>query len=231
MTDRNIIAPGHTRNASTSSSSSVPAPTSLLVLAYNPTDTSFLHEATDDRAMQARKTAERPELRIISRAGEELSTDALSVSGFQSWSCNDYILTEFDQDSTGKTKGYLVLSPKDVIVVRPRDRKDHIAWLVERKHYEEALEQIEIMESEGTETIDATEIGQRYIEHLVGEGKEHTYVAIRSSLNFSQVISPRPLSFFRRSADRILNDGKIGYSYLPKSNSYKSVHKLLRFTN
>ena len=173
MTDRNLpVSAHHTRNASTSSSSSVPAPTSLLVLAYTPTDTSFLHEATDDRAIQARKTAERPELRIISRAGEELSTDALSVTGFQSWGCNDYVLTEFDQDGTGKTTGYLVLSPKDVIVVRPRDRKDHIAWLVERKRYEEALEQIEIMESEGTESIDATEIGQRYIEHLVSEGKD-----------------------------------------------------------
>jgi hypothetical protein len=171
MTNLNLPVPTHTRNASTSSTSSVPAPTSLLVLAYAPPDTSFSHEATDDRAIQARKTAERPELRIISRAGEELSTDALSVTGFQSWGCNDYTLVEFDQDGTGKTKGYLVLSPKDVIVVRPRDRKDHIAWLVERKRYEEALGQIEIMESEGTETIDATEIGQRYIEHLVGEGK------------------------------------------------------------
>ena len=168
MTNLNLPAPSHTRNASTSSSSSVPTPTSLLVLAYTPADTSFFHEATDDRAMQARKTAERPELRIISRAGEELSTDALSVTGFQSWGCNDYTLAEFDQEGT---KGYLVISPKDVIVVRPRDRKDHIAWLVERKRYEEALGQIEIMESEGTETIDATEIGQRYIEHLVGGGK------------------------------------------------------------
>lgn len=171
MTDRSLPVLAHTRNASSSSSSSVPAPTSLLVLAFTPPDTSFLHEATDDRVMQARKTAERPELRIISRAGEELSSDALSVTGFQSWGCNDYLLAEFDQDGTGKTKGYLVLSPKDVILVRPRDRKDHIAWLVERKRYEEALEQIEIIESEGTETIDATEIGQRYIEHLVGEGK------------------------------------------------------------
>ncbi|KAH9994131.1 vacuolar assembling protein VPS41 [Russula compacta] len=170
MTDRSLPVHAHTRNASSSSSSSVSAPTSLLVLAYTPPDTSFLHEATDDRVMQARKTAERPELRIISRAGEELSSDALSVTGFQSWGCNDYLLAEFDQDGTGKTKGYLVLSPKDVILVRPRDRKDHIAWLVERKRYEEALEQIEIIESEGTETIDATEIGQRYIEHLVGEG-------------------------------------------------------------
>lgn len=182
MTNLNLPVSSHTRNASTStsSSSSVPAPTSLLVLAYTPADTSFSHEATDDRAIQARKTAERPELRIISRAGEELSTDALSVTGFQSWGCNDYTLAEFEQDGTGKTKGYLVLSPKDVILVRPRDRKDHIAWLVERKRYEEALGQIEIMESEGTETIDATEIGQRYIEHLVGEGK--SFVASRSVL-------------------------------------------------
>jgi hypothetical protein len=181
MTNLNVPVPTHTRNASSSSTSSVPAPTSLLVLAYTPADTSFSHEATDDRAIQARKTAERPELRIISRAGEELSTDALSVTGFQSWGCNDYTLAEFDQDGTGMTKGYLVLSPKDVIVVRPRDRKDHIAWLVERKRYEEALGQIEIMESEGTETMDATEIGQHYIEHLVGEGKG--FVASRPVLS------------------------------------------------
>ncbi|KAI9513211.1 hypothetical protein F5148DRAFT_972283 [Russula earlei] len=169
-TDRNLPVHAHARTSSTSSSSSVPAPTSLLVLAYIPTDTSFLHEATDDRTIQARKTAERPELRIISRAGEELSMDALSVTGFQSWGCNDYALAEFDQDGTGKNKSYLVLSPKDVVIVRPRDRKDHITWLVERKRYEEALEQIEIMENEGAETMDATEIGQRYIEYLVGEG-------------------------------------------------------------
>lgn len=172
MTDHKHPVPAHTRNASTSSTSSVSAPTSLLVLAYSPVDTSFLHEATDDRTLQARKRAERPELRIISRAGEELANDALSVTGFQSWGCNDYVLAEFDQDDTGKTKGYLVLSPKDMIIVRPRDRKDHIAWLVERKRYEEALEQIEIMEGEGLEPIDATGIGQRYIEHLVGEGKD-----------------------------------------------------------
>jgi vacuolar protein sorting-associated protein 41 len=171
MPDRNLPVSAHSRNASTSSSSSALVPTSLLVLAYTPADTLFLHEATDDRAIQARQTAERPELRIISRAGEELSADALSVTGFQSWGCNDYTLAEFDQDDTGKTKGYIVLSPRDVIIVRPRDRKDHIVWLVERKRYEEALEQIEIMESEGAETVDATEIGQRYIEHLVSEGK------------------------------------------------------------
>ena len=91
------------------------------------------------------------------------------------------MLAEFDQDGAGKTKSYLVLSPKDVVIVRPRDRKDHIAWLVERKRYEEALEQIEIMESEGTETMDATEIGQLYIDHLVGEGQDTVAPILRLS--------------------------------------------------
>ena len=59
MTDLQQPVPSHTRNASTSSTSSVPAPTSLLVLAYSIVDTSFLHEATDDRTLQARKRAER----------------------------------------------------------------------------------------------------------------------------------------------------------------------------
>ncbi|THG97740.1 hypothetical protein EW026_g4314 [Hermanssonia centrifuga] len=57
--------------------------TAFLVLAYTPPDTSFFNgnEVASSHAEQARKAAERPELRIINRAGEELSTDALSISG------------------------------------------------------------------------------------------------------------------------------------------------------
>ncbi|KAI0053795.1 vacuolar assembling protein VPS41 [Auriscalpium vulgare] len=164
--------PAHQRSVSTSTTSSrVPVPTSLLVVAYSPPDTSFKNEATEDRTVQARKAAERPELRIVSRAGEELAADALTVAGYQSWSCNDYVLAEADPDDAGQTRAYVVLSPRDVILVRPRDRKDHIAWLVERKRYEEALEQLELLEGEaGAGAVDAVEIGQKYIEHLIGEG-------------------------------------------------------------
>lgn len=165
----------HHRNASSNSVSSVP--TSLLILAYTPPDTSFLDEATQDRKQQARKQAERPELRIVSRGGEELAADALTVSNFQSWGCNDYVLSEVDPEDHGESRAYIVLSPRDAIVVRPRDRRDHVAWLVERKRYEEALEEIEHLESmavegggEGEMGVDAAAIGQRYIEHLIGEG-------------------------------------------------------------
>ncbi|KII94565.1 hypothetical protein PLICRDRAFT_97705 [Plicaturopsis crispa FD-325 SS-3] len=171
--------PSPTPPASISSGKTASVPpslTSLLILAYTPPDTSFLSEMTDDRSKQARNAAERPELRIISRGGEELTADALSLTGFQSWSCNDYVLAEVDSDVSGEDRCYVVLSPRDVVIVRPRDRRDHVAWLVERKRYEEALEEIErigstapVDSADGT-GVDASEIGQRYVEHLVEEG-------------------------------------------------------------
>ena len=104
---------------------------------------------------------------IISRAGEELAADALGISGFQSWGCNDYVLTEIGPDSdTGRC--YIVLSPQDIVIVKPRDRKDHIDWLVDRQRYEEALEELEKLGDSGD--INASEIGQKYVEHLVAEG-------------------------------------------------------------
>ncbi|KIJ13328.1 hypothetical protein PAXINDRAFT_81370 [Paxillus involutus ATCC 200175] len=150
--------------------------TSFLIIAYETPDT-YGDEMTDDRARQARKTAERPELRIISRAGEELTADALSVTNYQSWSCNDYLLAEVDPPgSTDAGRCYVVASPKDIVIVRPRDRRDHIAWLVEHQRYEEALDEVErLSEDERTSEIpdsriDAVQIGERYIKYLVGEG-------------------------------------------------------------
>ncbi|KAK7061202.1 vacuolar assembling protein [Favolaschia claudopus] len=154
--------------------------TCFLLLAYTPPDTSFLDEMTEDRAKQARKAAERPELRIISPAGAELAADAISLTNFQSWGCNDYVLAGVGNgDVTGGDDGrcYVVLSPRDIVVVKRRDRRDHIAWLVERKRYEEALAEVERLEADdggrghGQDEVSAVEIGQRYIQHLVNDGE------------------------------------------------------------
>lgn len=156
-----------------------PAITSFLIIAYSPPDT-FFNERTEDRAQQARKAAERPELRIISRAGEEFAADALSITDFHLWGCNDYVLTEVpgnDASSGGSDEGrsYVVLSPRDLVLVKPRDRRDHVAWLVERKRYEEALSEVELIEAggppeDGEVALSASDIGQRYVEHLINEG-------------------------------------------------------------
>jgi len=132
---------------------------------------------TEDRAKQARKAAERPELRIISRAGEELATDALSITDYHLWGCNDYVLADVGgEDITEDGRCYVVLSPRDLVLVKPRDRRDHVAWLVQRRRYEEALDEVERIEAggpvEGEEAgLTTFEIGQRYIEHLVSEGR------------------------------------------------------------
>ena len=136
---------------------------------------------TDDRARQARKAAERPELRIISRAGEELIADAITVTNYQHWSCNDYGLVEVSSDDQqpldmDKERCYVVMSPRDLVLVKRRDRRDHVMWLVERRRYEEALEEVEKAEAEGNgnqkdeDELIAQNIRQRYIHHLVDEG-------------------------------------------------------------
>ncbi|XP_006456893.1 hypothetical protein AGABI2DRAFT_229096 [Agaricus bisporus var. bisporus H97] len=167
--------------------------TSFLIIAYSPPET-FTDEMTEDRERQARKQAERPELRIISRAGEELAADAITITDFQKWGCNDYVLVEgiggddpagFDPES----RSYVVLSPRDLVRVRPRDKRDHVAWLVERERYEEALEEVEKIEADALlkktdgvkalaqegeaekHVLSAVEIGQKYIRHLVNEGE------------------------------------------------------------
>ena len=137
------------------------------MLAYIAPDT-FSNEATIDRAEQARKAANRPELRIISRGGEELSSDELSLSGFHQFGCNDYALAEAEGFREESGRCYVVLSPRSIVLVRPRDKKDHVEWLVEQKRYEEALE---VMETMGGEGINANEIGQQYVEHLFHEGQ------------------------------------------------------------
>lgn len=161
------------------SSTSAPAHqtiTSFLVIAYSPPET-FVDERTEDRAKQARKAAERPELRIVSRAGEELAADAVSIADYHLWGCNDYALAEVGgEDVKDEERCYVVMSPRDLVLVKPRDRRDHVAWLVERRRYEEALEEVEKIEADSPAEgevagLTAADIGQRYIEHLVSEGR------------------------------------------------------------
>ena len=164
--------------------------TSFLIIAYTPPETfDDTDEMTDDRAQQARKAAERPEMRIISRAGEEADADVLVITDYQHWSCNDYALVEataLDDPLVPYTDlSYVILSPRELVRVLPRDRRDHVDWLVERGRYEEALKAAEEIEAQERVAVvkpptnqeenkriylTAQEIGQKYIEHLVNEG-------------------------------------------------------------
>lgn len=147
-------------------------PSSFLVLAYVPPDeASFTDETTVD---QKRKAANMPELRIISRGGEELSSDLIPVKDYGRFGCNDYALVDADLPAAGG-RCYVVMAPKDIVIAKPRDRRDHIDWLLEKKRYEEALEEVEKVDGPLTGPQSkhelATQIGEEYVAYLVEEGE------------------------------------------------------------
>ncbi|KAB0375877.1 hypothetical protein FD755_012520, partial [Muntiacus reevesi] len=115
-----------------------------------------------------REYCARPRLDIIqplSETCEEISSDALTVRGFQENECRDYHL----EYSEGESLFYIV-SPRDVVVAKERDQDDHIDWLLEKKKYEEALMAAEISQK-NIKRHKILDIGLAYINHLVAKGE------------------------------------------------------------
>ena len=136
----------------------------FMVLAYISPDT-YENEATEDRAEQRRKAANRPELRLIEN-GEEMSADELQLANFHMYGCNDYLLIKSRRN---EEEAFFVVSPSDIIVVRPRDAADHIEWLVERQRFEEALVSAEELQKKHGSATDVKSIGLKYMQHLIDQ--------------------------------------------------------------
>lgn len=135
-----------------------------LILAYLTEEDDEDDEAQD----QSRKAGSRPELRVISRDGEELSSDALTLRNYARFACRDYSLCPAPVGDS-----FYVISPQDIVVARPRDEEDHIAWLIEMRRYEEALAALEKLGGDGKSrgAFDTTEVGRKYLEFLVDDGE------------------------------------------------------------
>ncbi|BGP29523.1 Vacuolar protein sorting-associated protein 41 [Rhodotorula toruloides] len=136
----------------------------LLVLAYTTEEDD--DEEADDSSAQRRKAGSRPELRIISPDGEELSSDAISLRNYDRFQCRDYSLCP-----SADGQSFLVVSPEDIVVAQTRDESDHIVWLIEMQRYEEALH---ALEKSGLGTVggfDVTDVGKKYLDYLVEEGE------------------------------------------------------------
>ncbi|KAM0751555.1 vacuolar protein sorting-associated protein 41 [Meredithblackwellia eburnea MCA 4105] len=138
---------------------------SFIILAYNVEDL-YDNEATDNRDEQRRKAGSLPELRIISADGEELSSDAIPVRNYDRFQCRDYSLCP-----SPAGESFYVISPNDIVLAQPRDEADHVSWLIEQGHYEEALAAIEKLGLTGVDGFDILAIGIKFLEHLVAESK------------------------------------------------------------
>jgi hypothetical protein len=140
-------------------------PPNILVLSYGSavTATTPSSSQTDFR----RRSAPRPELRIISPEKEELSSDALSVKDFERLQAGDYSLQWNEQG-----KSVYIVSPSDVVVGRERTTEDRVQWLLDRGKYREAVEVFEATSSsDDVGKWNRKEIGVKYIEHLIEEGE------------------------------------------------------------
>ncbi len=147
-----------------------------------------------------RREALRPELRIISRSGEELSSDVLSLNDYTRFQCNDYLLVpsieahaysaallagrKVRTQSTAEASHFYVVSPRDIVVSKPRDEKDHVEWLLERQRFQEALVKVEAMGRTAAlqNGFDAEEIGKKYLNWLVEEDRYQEAAKVASKI-------------------------------------------------
>ncbi|KAK3247688.1 Vacuolar protein sorting-associated protein 41 [Cymbomonas tetramitiformis] len=155
---------------------------SIIILAYIPEE-----QGQGEKG----KGAMRPEVRLVTYNNEEISTDVLSVHGYEHYKANDYLLSYLHPQgltpkaaSEGQPAGssaaqwwpegeeplYYLVSPKDVVVGRPRDAEDRVQWLLERGRFEEALSTAD-SNPRLTRRQLYDDVGRAYLEHLL-DGKQ-----------------------------------------------------------
>ncbi|KAG6632222.1 vacuolar protein sorting-associated protein 41 homolog [Carya illinoinensis] len=148
----------------------------LVVLAYIPGEEDGEKQFSSNLPSR-QGHAQRPEVRIVTWSNDELSTDALPVHGFEHYKAKDYSLAHAPfsgssyaggQWAAGDEPLYYIVSPKDVVIAKPRDTEDHIAWLLQHGWHEKALAAVEAGQGR-SELLD--EVGSRYLDHLIVERK------------------------------------------------------------
>ncbi|KAJ3254578.1 Vacuolar protein sorting-associated protein 41 [Boothiomyces macroporosus] len=152
---------------------------------------SFITNALDENTdvldvFLNRKTSSPPEIHIVGLDGLEVANDVLSIGGFENYQANDYrlgkkyLMAEYLASDTISDVTYYISSPKDIIVAKPRDIKDHIEWLISLENYQEALDLVDEHKKEMVER-DADEltlnIGQKYLKSLM-DAKDYEGAAV-----------------------------------------------------
>jgi hypothetical protein len=123
----------------------------LVVLAYIPEEED--RENSFSNSVPSRQgTAQRPEIHLVSWKNDELTTDALPIHGYEHYKAKDYALAHAPFSGSSNAGGqwaagdeplYYIVSPKDIVVAKPRDAEDHISWLLQHGWHEKALAAVE----------------------------------------------------------------------------------------
>ncbi|KAI8838577.1 hypothetical protein BJ741DRAFT_681563 [Chytriomyces cf. hyalinus JEL632] len=134
---------------------------------------------TEENARIAKRlVSQQPEVHVVDMSGVHVANDVLNVFGYEHCRANDYQLAYLA--TAGDTTFYIV-SPKDIIVARPRNTDDRIKWLTDNSRFEEALHLAEKVmdnrrEADGSlyegamQGEDEIRIGLGYVKSLMDEG-------------------------------------------------------------
>lgn len=108
----------------------------------------------------------RPHVRVIQAhpdSFEEVSFDAVTIKDYQKNLPINYRLDFIPEDGI-----YFIISPKDVIKATPRSFDDHIRWLTDRSHFEQALEEISKAQPPNTPKVYTHQVvALNYIDYLI----------------------------------------------------------------
>ncbi|XP_038045222.1 LOW QUALITY PROTEIN: vacuolar protein sorting-associated protein 41 homolog [Patiria miniata] len=134
----------------------------LVVIAY------MTDEALAEDDEQDDEGARRPQLKILTALPDDyhvVSSDALSIRGFQEYRPSDYHLEYLEGEGV-----FYIVSPKDIVLARKRDVDDHIAWLMENEKFEEALAETKA-HAKTLHRHKVLDVGRAYLNHLIAEGE------------------------------------------------------------
>ena len=98
---------------------------------------------------------------------ELVSSEKSAIVGFEENKAKDYIL----EYASGENQ-FIILSPKDSLLYKVRDENDHLDWLLDQKHFDQALL---VTERNENLSISFSEVGRKYLDFLID--KEHYYQA------------------------------------------------------
>ena len=111
--------------------------------------------------------AARPQVIVVEprpQGFNEVCSDVLSIRGHERYKAKDYHLESLVED-----KHFFIVSPRDIVVGKPRDTDDRIDWLLQHDRFSEALAEAEAG-SRGLRRHTVVAVGRRYLDSLLREG-------------------------------------------------------------
>ncbi|RDD42694.1 Vacuolar protein sorting-associated protein 41-like protein [Trichoplax sp. H2] len=129
----------------------------------------------DDDLEWDEEDARRPQLRIIgdlyAPKKKEEHSNSLPIQNFRKYRCFDYSLVRDECESQ-----LFIVTPKDIIIAKPRDQDDHIDWLIMHENFEEALA---LTEKLRLQRHSVKSVGVKFVHYLI-TSKNYKAAAIKS---------------------------------------------------